>query len=896
MANPGEVIPYSVDVCNDGDAVATGAAFSDTAPQYTTLVVGSVITTCGTVTEGNSIGDTGVNVSLGDLAPGACCTISFNVQIDDPLPPNVTVIENQGTVTTAETGTTVTDDPDTGTGDDSTETPIDGSEDEISVVKNLTHSFDPNNDGVVDIGEQVTAEVVVCNAGGGTLNNIVVNDPTPDGLELVNGSVVSNCGATVIDGNTAGDDDWGVSIASLAVNACCTITANYTVVGFGTLSGYQEINGEIVLWGTNGSVTAGTSGNSWNADATVHASCNGSYAENTPNNNTAWFNLPFDPNEPGTLCWNVNVTTPGTYYVWAKGDGPGGTDNSIWVGTSGNPESSLDFGGPSGDGTFQWSNQQFGAAGPTTITLAAGQNTICVWPREDGVQVDQLYLTTSPSASVNQADCLAETVGASSGGGTVNNTATASSDETAAEDGIDSIVVVDPAPCPCAVSTNLAPPCTLTEPTTFNVTVTGCDTGSEVGNITWFLDGTPIANSFFVTIDPAIFTPGAHTIRLLVEGSGDCANQTLLDTTVTCNFGAVAAGACVDEINMCLGRGPSSIWKEDATTCTVHPDSNCVRDEMVRQVNNNLWPNLTKWTSPFFYVPSDAAANDSNCPVGLSTNTTNVNLDMSNSGNDAWFEDYTTNFPLPGDCDPDPEGDGHATLCEFKNRSEGRYVEYWRANGACSDGDYGGVVCDLATWNGRMPCDFYSPADPVCDGDLSVRDQGATATSLPLAPGMIMKYEAIDAINNGNFAAIDHGLGLSVIDNTCAFVQPACRTDGAPSRPPCSVPTCGRIAAGYRLRLPPSFNINSISDPLTKAIAYAVQQYGFIVWDKAGAVSIRGELDTGSFWGNLLPGGVGGWNNNFKNQFPWSQLQLCSYPGSLYDFRDCSGNVQNCQF
>jgi len=60
---------------------------------------------------------------------------------------------------------------------------------------------------------------------------------------------------------------------------------------------------------------------------------------------------------------------------------------------------------------------------------------------------------------------------------------------------------------------------------------------------------------------------------------------------------------------------------------------------------------------------------------------------------------------------------------------------------------------------------------------------------------------------------------------------PATRSDGNGK---------GLIAEGQRFRLNPSVNVDSLNiHPVAKIIAKAGQKCGFIVWDKAGSLSIR---------------------------------------------------------
>jgi uncharacterized repeat protein (TIGR01451 family) len=113
QAEPGDQLRYSVVIANSGDMDALGAAFSDVLDLYTTLLVGSVSTTLGVVTSGNSVGDTSIVVSLGTIAPSATVTIVFDAEIDLGVPDSVTEINNQGIVT-SRFAALLSDDPDVG--------------------------------------------------------------------------------------------------------------------------------------------------------------------------------------------------------------------------------------------------------------------------------------------------------------------------------------------------------------------------------------------------------------------------------------------------------------------------------------------------------------------------------------------------------------------------------------------------------------------------------------------------------------------------------------------------------------------------------------------------------------------------------------------------------------
>src|SRR6185295_6686623 len=86
VPSPGDTLLYQVTIQNTGNGAALGVLFSDVPDQNTKLVVGSVQTSQGAITKGNTAGDTAVGVDVGVISGrGASVTISFLVKIDNPL-------------------------------------------------------------------------------------------------------------------------------------------------------------------------------------------------------------------------------------------------------------------------------------------------------------------------------------------------------------------------------------------------------------------------------------------------------------------------------------------------------------------------------------------------------------------------------------------------------------------------------------------------------------------------------------------------------------------------------------------------------------------------------------------------------------------------------------------
>jgi hypothetical protein len=130
-----------------------------------------------------------------------------------------------------------------------------------------------------------------------------------------------------------------------------------------------------------------------------------------------------------------------------------------------------------------------------------------------------------------------------------------------------------------------------------------------------------------------------------------------------------------------------------------------------------------------------------------------------------------------------------------------------------------------ACWGGRMINVSSNP------GIWDTR-YGAAATGLPFAPGQV----TVDELQSGE---IRHAIGIALVDTEHwdKWSWPANRSDGWNSPP-----FPNRIYEGQRFRIDPTVNIDALNiGPVAKMVAKAGQKYGFVVWDKAGAISLRFE-------------------------------------------------------
>ncbi len=110
VISPGDTLQYLVHIHNNGSEVITDVVFTDTPDPNTSLVVGSVQATTGTIILGNNSGDTTVRVEIGVISSSQSVDIQYDAVITNPFPSGVVTVTNQGVVSTT-TGTTPTTDP-----------------------------------------------------------------------------------------------------------------------------------------------------------------------------------------------------------------------------------------------------------------------------------------------------------------------------------------------------------------------------------------------------------------------------------------------------------------------------------------------------------------------------------------------------------------------------------------------------------------------------------------------------------------------------------------------------------------------------------------------------------------------------------------------------------------
>ena len=184
---PGDTIMYQTTIMNAGNGDTANLAFSDTPDANTTLVVGSVQTTQGTVTTGNTAGNTTIGVNLGVLdGDGGSATGITAFGSNDPD----TQAANDATVTIA------------------TSAPL------LAGSKTVTLAIDADTNGTPSPGDTLQYQVTVTNSGNIGTTSAALSDTPDANTTLVVGSVQTSQGS-ITSGNTAGDNNLAVSIGTL---------------------------------------------------------------------------------------------------------------------------------------------------------------------------------------------------------------------------------------------------------------------------------------------------------------------------------------------------------------------------------------------------------------------------------------------------------------------------------------------------------------------------------------------------------------------------------------------------------------------------------------------------------------------------------------------------------
>lgn len=176
--NIGDIITYTLTVKNTGNAAANNVVITDPVPNGTSYVNGSVTSTA------TFIGDPTTTIKLtAPIAGGQSVTITFKVKVGNTIP-STNPIPNQ-----AEINYSYTVDP-----ADPNGVKVDGfSNTTNTLVSNATLVVKKVADKKISyVGDKVTYNISITNTGNVPANDIIINDPIPNGSIYVPGSLTVN--------------------------------------------------------------------------------------------------------------------------------------------------------------------------------------------------------------------------------------------------------------------------------------------------------------------------------------------------------------------------------------------------------------------------------------------------------------------------------------------------------------------------------------------------------------------------------------------------------------------------------------------------------------------------------------------------------------------------------
>ena len=236
---------------------------------------------------------------------------------------------------------------------------------------------------------------VTCNDGNACTNDSC--DPATgcttapvtcnDNNECTNDSCDPATGCAFAHRTGSCSDDGNACTSDVCSNGTCTHPDNGTCGP----QPFQESAGQVVIEAESFETNTARASHTWDQVNEAQGS-GGKVMVSNPNNNTT-INSGYVGGSP-ELRYRVNFVTTGTYYVWVRGLGPSGSDDSVHVGLDNAAPSTCDR---IGNFTNSWAWTRATMDGPvaTLNITSAGVHTISLFMREDGFRADKLLLTNN---------------------------------------------------------------------------------------------------------------------------------------------------------------------------------------------------------------------------------------------------------------------------------------------------------------------------------------------------------------------------------------------------------------------------------------------------------------------------------------------------------------------
>ena len=210
-----EVVTYTLRAVNEGEFTAENVIITDEIPAGTTLVKDSI-------SNGGKERNGVIEWNVGNIEPGQANakTVSFQVKLD-PITV-ATTWRNGASAVYDNNPDNPTDPKDPKTPVDSNIVEIEGNVPALSIVKSQQKNEEaPATPILVEAGDTITYSLTVSNNGKAAAKDVIVKDPVPEGLALIESSISD--GGTVKDGVIT----W--KLGTIGVGGTKTVTFQVTV-------------------------------------------------------------------------------------------------------------------------------------------------------------------------------------------------------------------------------------------------------------------------------------------------------------------------------------------------------------------------------------------------------------------------------------------------------------------------------------------------------------------------------------------------------------------------------------------------------------------------------------------------------------------------------------------
>jgi hypothetical protein len=171
----------------------------------------------------------------------------------------------------------------------------------------------------------------------------------------------------------------------------------FTTAAAPAYAAFLESGGQVVMEAEHADQNLPRSGVAWVEGTAKSGYAGEGYLQALPNSGSM-FTVDYVADAPA-LTFNVEFSTVGTYYVWIRGHGDSGNDDSCHAGLDGAGPASADKLTGFNSSGWVWKRGTSDGPAATLEITAPGLHTIHLWPREDGIKVDRVLLRTSSSST-----------------------------------------------------------------------------------------------------------------------------------------------------------------------------------------------------------------------------------------------------------------------------------------------------------------------------------------------------------------------------------------------------------------------------------------------------------------------------------------------------------------